>query len=81
MPNLLLIQNLDQLNIHLGLNPRKTIYSLKQNKLFTENKKSNNEHVKENITAQHSLSEIKRKKLMHVLDDLVQLKKTLDTDK
>ena len=51
-----------------------------KNKYFTENKKSNTDPIKQNQLAQHALSDTKRKKLMHVLDDLVQLRQKLDKD-
>ena len=53
----------------------------KENKHFTENKKSNTPSITQNQQNQHNLNESKRKKLMHVLDDLVQLRKKLDTEK
>ena len=51
------------------------------NKDFTENKKDNNEISDYNNINKHSLSDTKRKKLMNVLDDLVLLRKKLDTEK
>ena len=51
-----------------------------ENKYFTENRKSNIDPSKQDQLAQHELSVIKRKKLMHVLNDLVQLRKKLDKD-
>ena len=53
----------------------------KENKHFTENKKSNTPSITQNQQNQHNLNESKRKKLMHVLDDLVHLRKKLDTEK
>ena len=52
-----------------------------QNKSFTEIKKNNNDPLDHNKINQHTLSDTKRKKLMNVLDDLVQLRKNLDTEK
>ena len=51
-----------------------------ENKYFTENRKSNIDPSRQDQLAQHELSVIKRKKLMHVLNDLVQLRKKLDKD-
>ena len=53
----------------------------KKNKHFTENVKDNNYPNVQTKINQYTLSDTKRKKLMNVLDDLVQLKKKLDTDK
>ena len=52
-----------------------------ENKIFTEIKKDNNDPQEQQSYPQHSINDSKRKKLMNVLDDLVQLKKKLDTDK
>ena len=52
-----------------------------QNKSFTEIKNNNIEHLDHKKLGQHTLSDTKRKKLMNVLDDLVQLRKKLDTEK
>ena len=46
---------------------------------FTDDKKNINNSPNQNHLSQHNLSDIKRKKLINVLDDLVQLKKKLDT--
>ena len=52
-----------------------------KNKFFTESKKNNNDPLDHSNIIHHSLNETKRKKLMNVLDDLVQLKNKLDTEK
>ena len=49
-----------------------------ENKIFTEIKKDNNDHLEQQGYPQHSINDSKRKKLMNVLDDLVQLRKKLD---
>ena len=49
-----------------------------ENKIFTEIKKDNNAHYEQQSFSQHSINDSKRKKLMNVLDDLVQLRKKLD---
>tara|TARA_B100000941_G_scaffold101692_1_gene71199 strand:- start:56 stop:475 length:420 start_codon:yes stop_codon:yes gene_type:complete len=49
-----------------------------QNISFTD--ESNNNKENENKISQHSLGETKRKKLMNVLNDLVELRKKLDND-
>ena len=49
-----------------------------QNISFTD--ESNNNTENENKISQHSLGETKRKKLMNVLNDLVELRKKLDND-
>ena len=49
-----------------------------ENKIFTEIKKDNNDHNEQQSYSQHSINDSKRKKLMNVLDDLVQLRKKLD---
>ena len=49
-----------------------------ENKVFTEIKKDNNDHLEQQNYPQHSINDSKRKKLMNVLDDLVQLRKKLD---
>ena len=43
-----------------------------------EIKKDNNDHLEQQSYPQHSINDSKRKKLMNVLDDLVQLRKKLD---
>ena len=52
-----------------------------KNKFFTENENNNSESLNHNKINHYSLSDTKRKKLINVLDDLVQLKRKLDTDK
>ena len=49
-----------------------------ENKIFTEIKKDNNDHLEQQSYPQYSINDSKRKKLMNVLDDLVQLRKKLD---
>ena len=49
-----------------------------ENKVFTEIRKDNNDHLEQQNYSQHSINDSKRKKLMNVLDDLVQLRKKLD---
>ena len=49
-----------------------------QNISFTDEAINNTEN--ENKISQHSLNETKRKKLMNVLNDLVELRKKLDND-
>ena len=52
-----------------------------ENKSFTESKKNNIDPLNHSKIMSHSLNETKRKKLMNVLDDLVQLRNKLDTEK
>ncbi len=49
-----------------------------KNKSFTDTKNSNIDPLNQNKISFHSLSGSKRKKLMNVLDDLVQLRKKLE---
>jgi len=49
-----------------------------ENKIFTEIKKDNNDRLEQQNYPQHSINDSKRKKLMNVLEDLVQLRKKLD---
>ena len=49
-----------------------------ENKVFTETRKDNNDHLEQQNYSQHSINDSKRKKLMNVLEDLVQLRKKLD---
>ena len=49
-----------------------------ENKVFTEIKKDNNSSQEQQNYLQHSINDTKRKKLMNVLEDLVQLRKKLD---
>ena len=49
------------------------------NKSFTENQKNNiNDPLSHNNLTKHSMNETKRKKLLYVLNDLMQLKNKLD---
>ena len=52
-----------------------------QNNSFTELKKNNNDLSDREAISQHSLTDSKRKKLMNVLKDLVELRKKLDEEK
>ena len=49
-----------------------------ENKVFTEIRKDNNDHFEQQNYSQYSINDSKRKKLMNVLEDLVQLRKKLD---
>ena len=49
-----------------------------ENKVFTETIKDNIDHSGQQNYSQHSINDSKRKKLMNVLEDLVQLRKKLD---
>jgi DNA-binding transcriptional MerR regulator len=49
-----------------------------ENKVFTEIRKDNIDQLEQQNYAQHSINDSKRKKLMNVLEDLVQLRKKLD---
>ena len=49
-----------------------------ENKVFTEIRKDNNDQFEQQNYPQYSINDSKRKKLMNVLDDLVQLRKKLD---
>ena len=49
-----------------------------ENKIFTEIKKDNNDPQEQQSYPQHSINDSKRKKLMNVLEDLVQLRNKLD---
>ena len=53
-----------------------------ENKLFTDSNNNNNdtETISENDSTKYRLGESKRKKLMNVLDDLVQLRKKISKD-
>ena len=57
---------------------RKLLDVKAENKSFTEKKNHNNDPLKHNIISQHSINDTKRKKLITVLDDLIQLRKKLD---
>ena len=60
---------------------KKILMQVDQNKNFTDNEISNNEHVEHSSISRYNINETKRKKLLNVLEDLVQLRKKLDTDK
>ena len=49
-----------------------------ENKVFTEARKDNNDQLDQKNYSQYSINDSKRKKLMNVLEDLVQLRKKLD---
>ena len=49
-----------------------------ENKDFTETRKNNNDQIEQQNYSQHSINDSKRKKLMNVLEDLVQLRNKLD---
>ena len=49
-----------------------------ENNLFTEIKKDNNDPKEQQNYPQYSINNSKRKKLMNVLEDLVQLRKKLE---
>ena len=49
-----------------------------ENKVFTETRKDNNDQLEQKNYSQYSINDSKRKKLMNVLEDLVQLRKKLD---
>jgi DNA-binding transcriptional MerR regulator len=57
---------------------KKLLKSENENKVFTENKKNNNDSSLHDKIPHYSINESKRKKLMNVLDDLISLKKKLD---
>ena len=57
---------------------RKLLDVKAENKSFTDIKNHNNDPLKHNIISQHSINDTKRKKLINVLDDLIQLRKKLD---
>ena len=57
---------------------RKLLELNKNNKNFTEDEKVITTPLSQSQFGQHNLSDIKRKKLINVLNDLVQLKKKLD---
>ena len=60
---------------------KKILMQVDQNKNFTDNEISNNEHIEHSSVSRYNINETKRKKLLNVLEDLVQLRKKLDTDK
>ena len=49
-----------------------------ENKVFTEIRKDNNDQIEQQNYSKHSINDSKRKKLMNVLEDLVQLRNKLD---
>ena len=49
-----------------------------ENKVFTETRKDNIDQLEQQNFSQHSINDSKRKKLMNVLEDLVQLRKKLE---
>tara|TARA_Y100000816_G_scaffold64143_1_gene42436 strand:+ start:3189 stop:3617 length:429 start_codon:yes stop_codon:yes gene_type:complete len=51
------------------------------NKHFTENKKNNNDQLDNNMISHNSINDSKRKKLVNVLEDLIQLRKKLNDGK
>ena len=57
---------------------KKLLSTQSENKVFTEIRKDNNDHLEQQNYPQHSINDSKRKKLMNVLEDLVQLRKKLD---
>ena len=57
---------------------KKLLTSQTENKVFTEIRKDNNDRFEHQNFSQHSINDSKRKKLMNVLEDLVQLRKKLD---
>ncbi len=48
-----------------------------ENKIFTDTQKDNNDPLNPKNLLQHSMNDSKRKKLMNVLDDLIELRKRL----
>ena len=57
---------------------KKLLSTQTENKVFTEIRKDNNDQLEQQNYSQHSINDSKRKKLMNVLEDLVQLRKKLD---
>ena len=57
---------------------KKLLTTQTENKVFTEIRKDNNDQPEQQNYSQHSINDSKRKKLMNVLEDLVQLRKKLD---
>jgi DNA-binding transcriptional MerR regulator len=57
---------------------KKLLTAQSEDKSFTEMKKNYNYSANEQKQPQYSIDETKRKKLMNVLEDLVQLRKKLD---
>ena len=56
---------------------KKLLSTKTENKVFTEIRKDNNDRLEQKNYSQHSINDSKRKKLMNVLEDLVQLRKKL----
>ena len=50
-----------------------------ENKIFTETQKNNNDLLNQSSISKHSMNDSKRRKLMSVLDDLMQLRNKLDS--
>ena len=57
---------------------RKLLTIHNENKVFTETRKDNIDHQEQQNYPQYSINDSKRKKLINVLEDLVQLRKKLD---
>ena len=57
---------------------KKLLTTQTENKVFTEIRKDNNDPQEQQNYPQHSINDSKRKKLMNVLEDLVQLRKKLE---
>ena len=57
---------------------KKLLNVMSDNKFFTDSKKDNNDPLEQQNYSQYSINDSKRKKLMNVLNDLVQLKEKLD---
>ncbi len=59
---------------------KKLLKDYSDNKIFTETQKNNNDPLNQNTISNHSISDTKRKKLISVLDDLMQLRNKLDNN-
>ena len=59
---------------------KKLLKDYSDNKIFTESQKNNNDPLNQNTISNHSISDTKRKKLISVLDDLMQLRNKLDNN-
>ena len=57
---------------------KKLLSTQTENKVFTEIRRDNNDRLEHQNFSQHSINDSKRKKLMNVLEDLVQLRKKLE---
>ena len=57
---------------------KKLLTTQNENKVFTETRKDNIDHQEQQNYPQYSINDSKRKKLINVLEDLVQLRKKLD---